>query len=113
MFKDVTTCDFLYNLAQDLNQNKNMVYVLTGQADPNVWRLYSYAYLCHINNESIAIPSVLSYPSTTNFDNTGITYKNDVVYEQYFEAYHVMNEAKNLWLYALLTTGTVLLSAML
>ena len=75
MFKDVTTCDFLYNLAQDLNQNKNMVYVLTGQADPNVWRLYSYAYLCHINNESIAIPSVLSYPSTTNFDNTGITYK--------------------------------------
>ncbi len=95
MLKDVTTCDFLYYLAQDLNHNKNMVYVLTGQADPNVWRLYSYAYLCHINNESIAIPSVLSYPSTTNFDNTGITYKNDVVYEQYFEAYHVMNEAKH------------------
>lgn len=95
MLKDVTRCDFLYGLAQDLSQDKKNIYVLTGLADPDVWRLYAYAYLCHINKESVVIPPILSYPSSTKFTNTDITYKNDVLYEQYFEAYHVMNEAKH------------------
>lgn len=95
MLKDVTRCDFLYGLAQDLSQDKKNIYVLTGLADPDVWRLYSYAYLCHINKESVVIPPILSYPSSTKFTNNDITYKNDVLYEQYFEAYHVMNEAKH------------------
>ncbi len=95
LLKDVTTCDFLYNLSRELNQDKKMVYVLTSQATPNVWRLYSYAYFSHINKHHVPIPTVLSYPSSTDFDTAGIAYRNDVIYEQYFEAFHVMNEAKH------------------
>lgn len=95
LLKNVATCDFIYNLSSELNQNKKMVYVLTSQVAPNVWRLYSYAYLSHINKHYVPIPSVLSYPSSTDFDIAGITYRNDVIYEQYFEAFHVMNEAKH------------------
>lgn len=95
ILNDTSKLDFLTNMNTDLMLQKKIVYVLTCQADPDVWRLYSYAYLCYINKDSIAIPTDLSYSPSKKFSNIDITYNNDVLYEQYFEAYHVMNEAKH------------------
>lgn len=96
LLKDVSNMNFLTSRSSDLDHDKKMVYVLTNKANPDVWRLYSYAYLCHINKDRVAIPSLLEYnPATHKFTDDDIVYDDNVQYEQYFDAYHVMNEAKH------------------
>lgn len=95
LLTDVTTIDFIDSISSDLSSDQKMVYVLTNQTTPDVWNLYSYAYLCHINKNHVPMPSALTYPSTINLTYDEIPYKQNVSYGQYFEAYHVMNESKH------------------
>ena len=76
-------------------QHENDFYVLSNQPDnkESNWRLYSYAYLCYVNENRFARPACLNFNANTNFVPT-IVYNPTNKYEQYFDAYGVMSESK-------------------
>lgn len=70
-------------------------YLLTSEPDTDNgdWRLYSYGYLCFVNEDRFDRPSELNYTGSNPFVAT-ITYNSGNKYEQYFDAYNVMSESK-------------------
>lgn len=87
------TAGFITGFLDDAQHN-DMVYVLTNLPETDVWRLYAYGYFCCVNKEPVAIPSDLNYSSSIKFAPS-ILFRSNVKYEQYFDAYHVMNESKH------------------
>jgi hypothetical protein len=76
-------------------QHQVEYYIFTNDADDaeTDWRQYAYCYLCYVNERSFKRPSVLSYTASLPYA-TSITYEAGNKYEQYFDAYNVMNESK-------------------
>lgn len=76
-------------------QHEYDYYLLTSEPDTaeGDWRLYSYGYLCFVNEDRFERPSALSYTGSNPFV-AAITYNPGNKYEQYFDAYNVMSESK-------------------
>ena len=75
--------------------HKDDFYLLTSEpaSDEGDWRLYSYGYLCFVNDYGFERPSELYYDRSNSFITT-ISYNSGNKYEQYFDAYNVMSESK-------------------
>ncbi len=76
-------------------QHENDYFLLTSEPDTveGDWRLYSYGYLCYVNEDRFERPTELNYTGSNPFV-TAITYNPGNKYEQYFDAYNVMSESK-------------------
>ena len=76
-------------------QHENDYFLLTNEPDVAVtnWRLYSYAYLCFVNENRFERPTELNYNKETPFI-AAIPFNPNNKYEQYFDAYNVMSESK-------------------
>ena len=57
------------------------------------WRLYSYGYLCFVNEHHFERPPELNYTGH-NYFVASIPYNSGNKYEQYFDAYNVISESK-------------------
>lgn len=66
---------------------------LGGVNEEHLFRTYSYAYLCHINESKFQIPQDLM-PSMSRLTATSLTFKANN-YEQYFDVYNALNDAKH------------------
>ncbi len=76
-------------------QHENDYILLSNQPndDTSNWRLYSYAYLCYVNENRFDRPVCLNFTASTHFAPS-IIYNATNRYEQYFDAYGVMSESK-------------------
>lgn len=79
----------------DGQQHVNEYYLFTNEPDDETtnWRLYSYAYFCFVNESRFRRQPILIFNADTKF-STSIPYNPNNKYEQYFDAYNVMNESK-------------------
>ena len=78
-----------------LGQHEHDFYLLTSEPTSveGDWRLYSYGYLCFVNEDRFERPSELNYTGSNPF-MAAIPYNSANKYEQYFDAYNVMSESK-------------------
>lgn len=86
----------LQHLWETINgQHQDEYYILTNEPDNEEtdWRQYAYCYFCYVNERSFKRPSVLLYTASLPYA-ASITYETGNKYEQYFDAYNVMNESK-------------------
>lgn len=76
-------------------QHQDEYYIFTNDPDNEEtdWRQYAYCYFCYVNERSFKRPSVLLYTASLPYA-ASITYEAGNKYEQYFDAYNVMNESK-------------------
>ena len=76
-------------------QHQDEYYIFTNDPDDEKtdWKQYAYCYFCYVNERSFKRPSVLSFTASKPYAPS-ITYEAGNKYEQYFDAYNVMNESK-------------------
>lgn len=67
--------------------------MLTGIGEEHLFRNYSYAYLCYINESRFEIPQILQCPSTRFVHTQLVLNANN--YDQYYDVYNALNDAKH------------------
>ena len=90
---DPSEMDYFWECCR--GQHENDYILLSNQPNNDIdnWRLYSYAYLCYVNENRFERPATLNFNSSTSFA-PNIVYNPANKYEQYFDAYAVMIESK-------------------
>lgn len=92
--KDADRQDFLSYLITYTTPTKEY-YLIYKPSDfvnqSSIWQLYSYALFKHTCNHKIEVNAGLLYNTSSNTQILPV-FKNDVVYEQYFDVYDVLSE---------------------
>lgn len=77
---------------------EDVVFIVCTEAAPDnalLWRKYSYACLCYVENGKFDIPLGLQYSVSAFYSPSIIFWQPNVTYEQFFDVYNVLNEVKH------------------
>lgn len=90
---DERELDYVWECVKGMHEND--YFVLSNKLDNQEtnWRLYSYSFLCYVNEHKFDRPEKLNFNPETQFVMS-IPYNDGNKYEQYFDAYYVMSESK-------------------
>lgn len=76
----------------------NDIFIVCAEPDLDqgtLWRKYAYACLCHVENNKFDVPFVLQHTVNSFYSPFIILWQSNVTYEQFFDVYNVLNEAKH------------------
>ena len=76
----------------------NDIFIVCAEPDLDqgtLWRKYAYACLCHVENNKFDVPFVLQHTVNSFYSPFIILWQSNVTYEQFFDVYNMLNEAKH------------------